>query len=61
MEQFMTEKGKLITTEFGFFKWSKRRPGAARVLEAGMAHLPFAKPEYTQVPPPSSSKSRLCQ
>lgn len=57
MEQFMTEKGKLITTQFGFLSGQHRRRGAVSVREARVAHLPLLRPERTQVPAFSSFKS----
>lgn len=57
MEQFMTEKGKLITTQFGFLSGQHRRRGAVSVREARVAHLPLLRPERTPVPAFSSFKS----
>ena len=59
MEQFMTEKGKLITAQFGFLSGQHRTRGTVRVCvqKAGMAHLPLARPKRTQVPSSSSFKS----
>lgn len=58
MEQFMTEKRKLITTQFGFLAGQHGGRGHGQsVWDAGMAHLPLARPKRTQVLSSSSFKS----
>lgn len=43
-------------------KWSTRKEGQGlSVREPGMAHLPLARPQRTQVPSSSSLGQRLCQ